>query len=274
MQIGTWQPNSPGSTGQLAAFGKALNFTPRIASYYSNFGQAFALVFANLMAEQGTKTLVQWQPRGYTNKDIAAGKYDTYIEKFAHDVGTVNGQVIISYGQEMNGNWYPWAASGWGNSNPADYIAAYRHIVLQFKAALVNNVTWLWDPNVSYNGSVPLKNVYPGDQYVDWVGLDGYYSTPETTFARLFQPSIDEIRKFTGKPLCIGEFGVTGSTAPSQIAGLFAGAYTAGAVAVVYFDEAQSGDSMHQDWRLENNPPATAAFRVSVWQYAERPLNS
>jgi glycosyl hydrolase family 26 len=275
MLIGTYQPNNPGSVGQIQAFAKAVGFTPRITSYYTSwFGQPFPTSFAQTMAKQGTQTLVQWQPRGTTNAAIAAGQWDLAIWAVAKAINQVNGQVIVSYGQEMNGNWYEWgtAKGGVAASNPTDYINAYRHIWQIFQKAGTRNVTWLWDPNVSYTGSTPLQQVYPGDKYVNWVGFDGYYSTAQTTFDSLFLPSLAEVRKFTSKPFIIGESGVSKNNPPAQLSDLFAGADLAGAVAVVYFDEAQSGDSMHQDWRIEDNPAALSAFRTSVNMFAERPL--
>jgi hypothetical protein len=45
-----------------------------------------------------------------------------------------------------------------------------------------------------------------------------------------------------------------------------------GVIALVYFDQAQSGDSTHQDWRLEDNPANMAEFKALAAQYAEKPL--
>jgi len=271
MLIGSYQPNNPGSTGQLTEFAREAGFTPRIASYYtSDFAQPFAAQFAREMAAQGTQVLLQWQPRGTTNAAIASGQEDAVIRAAAQAVATVNATVIISYGQEMNGSWYPWGNAA--PNTPADYIAAYRRVWAVFQEMKTYNVTWLWDPNVSYTGSSPLKSWYPGDQYVDWAGLDGYFSSPSVTFDGLFGPSIAELRSFTAKPLVIGESGVTGEAGRQQIQELFAGAALAGAVAIVYFDEAQSGDPMHQDWRLENNPGAMQKFREMIQVYGQRPL--
>jgi len=272
MLIGVYQPNSPGSYGQVTAFAAQAGFSPRILSYYSTFTQPFASAFATEAASNGATVLVQWQPRGTTSAAIASGADDAYIHKFAQAVLSDNWQVIISYGQEMNGNWYSWGMGGTDGSSAATYIAAYRHIVSIFREEGVNNVTWLWDPNVSYGGSPKLSTLYPGDAYVDWVGLDGYYSTPATTFTTLFTPSVTELRTFTSKPLLIAESGVTGTAGPGQLEGLFAGASLAGAVGIVYFDQAQSGDPMHQDWRLEDNPANMAAFTAAVQQYGVRPL--
>jgi hypothetical protein len=271
--IGVYQPNSPGSFNQITAFAAEAGFTPRITSYYtSSFAQPFAVSFAKQAAAQGTQVLVQWQPRGTTNTAIAAGQEDAAIIAAAKAVASVNYQVIISYGQEMNGDWY-----NWGNIAPntaAEYIAAYQHIWDVFQQQGVRNVTWLWDPNISYEGSPALKNWYPGDQYVDWVGLDGYFGQPTDTFSSVFGPSITELRTFTGKPLLIAETGVAGSTGAEQLTSIFQGASLVGAVGVVYFDEAQTGDSMHQDWRLEDNAENMDSFKANVLQYAIRPLTS
>jgi hypothetical protein len=272
MLIGVYQPNSPGSYGEITTFSQQAGLTPRITSYYSTFTQPFALSFAQQAAKNRTMVLVQWQPRGTTNAQVASGADDAYIRQFAQAVGQVNNQVIISYGQEMNGNWYDWGTNGAGNSNPTDFVNAWKHVWNIFQQEGIYNVTWLWDPNVAYTGSTPFKSIYPGDQYVTWVGLDGYYAHTTDTFASLFTPSINQLRAITAKPLLIAESGVTGATGPTQLAGLFSGASLAGAVGIVYFDQAQSGDPEHQDWRLEDNPATMAAFKTAVQLYAERPL--
>jgi hypothetical protein len=266
--IGVYQPNSPGSYNQITAFSQMVGFDPRITSYYSTFEQSFPTAFAEQAASRGTSVLVQWQPRGTTNAAVASGSEDAYITKFASAVKMVNQQVIISYGQEMNGNWYTWGQA----DTPANYVAAYQHVWNIFHNLGVRNVTWLWDPNVIYTGSTPLAELYPGDAYVDWAGLDGYFAQATDTFASLFGPSITALRAVTSKPLLIAESGVTGSAGASQLASLFSGASLAGAVGVVYFDEAQTGDSEHQDWRLENSAANLAAFAAQVETFGDRPL--
>jgi hypothetical protein len=269
MLIGVYQPDSPGTGGwpQIDSFAADTGFSPRIVSYYGTFTAPFPAAWAAEAAEKGAVVLDQWQPRNTTNAAVAAGADDAFIQAYAQAVASVNTQVIISYGQEMNGNWYDWGTRGAGNSNPTDYVAAYQHVHDIFQAEGVRNVTWLWDPNVSYGGSTPLNKVYPGDAYVDWVGLDGYYSNQTDTFGSVFGASIIQLRTFTSKPLLIAESGVWGAAGASQIAGLFAGASQAGAIGIVYFD--QSGTP---DWRLEDNAANMAAFKAAVQQYAVRPL--
>jgi hypothetical protein len=269
MLIGVYQPNSPGSYNQIDDFARLSRFSPRIVSYYSTFTQPFNAAFATQAQSKGATVLVQWQPRGTTSAEIASGADDAYITQFAQDVLSDSHQVIISYGQEMNGNWYPW---GFGTDTPANYIAAWQHIWNIFRQQGVYNVTWLWGPNIQYKGGPPLSQWYPGNAYVDWVGLDGYFGYPADTFTTLFGPSVTELRTFTGKPLLIAESGVTGAGGAAQLAGLFAGSALAGAIGIVYFDQAQTGDAMHQDWRLENSAANMAAFRDAVQVFAVRPL--
>src|SRR3954470_1765769 len=72
------------------------------------------------------EVLVSWEPwkpvpaklgvfrqarpqRGYTNRDIARGVQDPYIETFARGLATFDGTVYLRFAHEMNGFWYPWS---------------------------------------------------------------------------------------------------------------------------------------------------------------------
>ena len=180
MIFGVYQPDSPGSYGQLTAFTQATGLRPHFTSYYtSSFSQPFPLAFAQQAAKLGTTVFVQWQPRGTTSSVIASGAEDTAIKACAAAVKSLGHQVMIAYGQEFNGNWYTWGA---GSDKAANFIAAWKHIHGIFTAAGACNVTWVWDPNVSYSGSAPLEAWYPGDDVVDWIGIDGYFTGPDVTF--------------------------------------------------------------------------------------------
>ena len=65
--------------------------------------------------------------------------------------------------------------------------------------------------------SVKLAPLYPGDAYVDWVGIDGYFTRRgEQTFDALFAPTITQIRKFAARPAADRETGAEpGAMAPS-----------------------------------------------------------
>ena len=110
----------------------------------------------------------------------------TYLESFATDVagyGARTGQgVIIGFGHEMNGSWYPW---GYRHVAPALFVAAWRHIVKLFRQQGADDVTWLWTVNIISGGRIPSPAPWwPGSAYVTWVGIDGYYFKPSWSFLR------------------------------------------------------------------------------------------
>ena len=74
----------------------------------------------------------------------------------------------------MNGDWYPWAVGAPGGS-AEDYVAAYRRVRGMFDDAGAKHVEWVWCPNVIVNGDAEaISRCYPGDDFVDIVGVDGY----------------------------------------------------------------------------------------------------
>lgn len=257
--FGVYEQTSPGSYTQLNQFTQATGVRPAIVSYYSQWWMAFQTGFADEAHAHGAEVLVQMQPRQVSCQAVSSGATDSYLEKYAAQVKAFRYPVILSFGQEMNGNWYPW---GYGGCAPGEFTVAWKHIVKVFRAVGANNVTWLWDPNVEYAGGPPLRDWWPGSSYVDWVGLDGYYAYPADTFSTLFLPSVNAIRSFTDKPLLIAESGVTAMDGTGRLKDLYTGASDAGAVGVVYFDVKQSGDPEHQDWRLEDSSVMLRAFRA------------
>ncbi len=137
---------------------------------------------------------------------IASGRYDGYLSSYAEAVRAYRHPVILSFGHEMNGFWYPW---GYGHTSPGVFVAAWRHIVRLFRAAGADNVTWLWTVNVIHDaqhGRIPSPDPWwPGSSYVTWVGIDGYYFSPSGTFAPLFGPTIAAVRELTRDPILVAE---------------------------------------------------------------------
>lgn len=149
------------------------------------------------------------QPR-YTLDRIAAGRHDTYLKRWARQVRAWGKPLVIRFAHEMNGDWYPWA-EGVNTNDPGDHAAAWRHVVGVFRRAGVTNVTWSWSANVPYPGSTPLDSLYPGDSWVDRVGLDGYnWGTTQPwsswqSFGDLFGPGVAELRSVSSRPVHVDE---------------------------------------------------------------------
>src|SRR6202021_2452613 len=111
--------------------------------------------------------------QSFTLASIIAGDYDAYITNWATAAKAWGHPFFLRFAHEMNGNWYPWAASVNGNT-AGEYIQAWQHVHNIFVSVGATNATWVWCVNVVAGMPTPIGQVYPGDNYVDWLALDGY----------------------------------------------------------------------------------------------------
>jgi uncharacterized repeat protein (TIGR02543 family) len=124
--------------------------------------------------------MVVWMPYKNVNdqqslKDIANGAYNSYITTQAQLCKSFGYPIYMRFGPEMNINQgYP-EANSWA-ANPTDFVNAWRHVVDIFRAQGASNVIWVWNPNFNESPGAPhhYTEYYPGDGYVDWVGIDMY----------------------------------------------------------------------------------------------------
>ncbi|HLJ94255.1 MAG TPA: IPT/TIG domain-containing protein, partial [Gemmataceae bacterium] len=94
----------------------------------------------------------------------------------------------------------------------SDFIGAWQHIWALFQKAGATNVVFLWNPgDYTGNPNKAPQGFYPGNQYVDWIGIDTYQNTPSGTFVTNFgQFYSDFSASQYGKPLMVGENGAEG----------------------------------------------------------------
>jgi len=98
-------------------------------------------------------------------KDVATGLYDTYITTWARAAKKANRTIFLRLGHEMNDAYrYPWGPQ---NNTAQDFIAAWQHVHDIFVKEGAKNVLWVWSPHPAYD----FKDYYPGDKYVDHVGV-------------------------------------------------------------------------------------------------------
>jgi mannan endo-1,4-beta-mannosidase len=202
----------------------------------------------------GHVPLLSWQPfeaqKNRTSETIeraiADGEYDDQLDEWASLLenwarprgGQTRGRrFYFRPAHEMNGNWFPWSAvdstriettavsqtSNTGGENPAagtpdDYVEMWRRLHETFGETALDesDIQWVWSPNADEIGGVRTERYYPGDSYVDWIGIDGFnfgggqeYATgrsewrsPET----LFDPMLGRMRELTDKPVALTEF--------------------------------------------------------------------
>jgi hypothetical protein len=107
----------------------------------------------------------------------AAGAYDEHFRNVAINL-VKNGypNAAIRIGWEFNHNWFPWAAK----KNPTAWVAYWRRIVTAMRSAPGSNFKFDWCVG-SGPGEVDPATVYPGDEYVDTIGMDNYNTTWSAT---------------------------------------------------------------------------------------------
>jgi len=270
-----------------------------IQLYYANWSGSFRGSPAEIFAADGQIIEYTWEYRpamGPTDpyilqplKAIVDGKYDTYIQEFSAEAREFGKPVLMRFGHEMNGDWYPWGGTRNGGATPDKYgdparadgpelfVDAFRYIHNIFKQANATNVLWVWCPNVLMEGKLgeawnEIGNYYPGDDYVDWLCVDGYnWGTSQSwskwqSFDEVFSPTYARLREINpNKPIIIGE------TASSDKGGDKA-AWSTDALqkviaaypqirAIVWFHI-----NKETDWRMTSSPAVLEAIKQQLAQ--------
>ena len=282
--LGAFIPEAPAMASAIDGYTRVVGVSPAIVMWYEDWAHnGFDPALMQTVAARGATPLVTWDPwdwsgdaidqPAYSLSAIAAGGHDDYVRRWATAAAAWGRPLYLRFAPEMNGVWAPWEAFVNGNT-PADYVAAWRHMVNIFRQQGATNVRWVWCPNVIASDALTFAPFYPGDAYVDWVGLDGYNGGTALLWggwlsvSQLFGPSYGVLTALTSKPVMIGE------TASAEAGGDKAAWITQGLLtdlpaqfpavrAMVWFDGVKE-----TDWRVNSSPAALAAFR----QVAASPL--
>src|SRR5580704_8967296 len=153
----------------------------------------------------------------------ASGAYDSYATQLARNLVKAGfGYSVIRLGPEMNGTWNvgslgstPTSWKQWGQ--------CFAREVRAMRAVPGSHLLFDWNVNASYR-NIPLADFYPGNAYVDIIGIDFYDTSgqplppvgnPERWTALSQQPdSLMEVTAFAAahhKPLSFPEWATVGS---------------------------------------------------------------
>jgi hypothetical protein len=167
----------------------------------------------------------------YTMANILDGDFDDDLGKWAQDAAATGIPMMVCFGVEVNGEWFPWNGLWNGGAvtdrygdmsypdGPERFRDAYRRIVGIFRDNQAYNVNWVFHVNA---GSYPdetwnsMAYYYPGDDYVDWIGISVYGpQTPKEarqyweTFTEIMDTYYPELAALSSsKPLAVVEYGV------------------------------------------------------------------
>lgn len=138
-------------------------------------------------------------------KNVAAGTHDEAIDTLGNWIKEQKRPVFLRIGYEFDGIWNAY--------EPADYVAAFRHIVDRLRALEVNNAATVWQSATWFEGNYNQHGWmewYPGDDYVDWFGMS--YFIPA---AEVFNNWLKLAREH-GKPVMIAESTPKGKSTTSS----------------------------------------------------------
>lgn len=186
----------------LANFERLVGKKINLYADFEGWDNNFPLNLSSTVGEKGKTLIIFWEPSfGYDV--IINGVYDDYIKQFAGDAKKYSYPIVLVPFDEMNLNEEAW---GYGqNKNTAlKFKAAWVHVHDLFTG--VSNVRF----GLAFNNiSIPLvdgnkfSDYYPGDNYVDYVGVDGFsLSQSWQTFGQIFDGAIKQLNIYD-KPIFI-----------------------------------------------------------------------
>ncbi|GEM_PF-1416030 len=259
--------------GEVDYVSRLIGKAPNNLLFFSNWSDPFPAEQVGAAWDRSMTPQIAWEPvipgadQQPRLREIADGEWDGYIDTWASAAAAHGEPIVLRLAAEMNGDWYPWSAGVNGNE-AADFGDMWRHVHQRFDAAGADNVVWLWSVNRSDNLRSDIADYWPGDEYVDWVGIAGYWrgfgSAPEPTFTAIYDQTLGELRALTSKPILLAEVGAGTDVDADRItwlSTLFAGLdANPDIIGFVYFNDIKSGG----DWRIQFSQTVVDTFADGV----------
>jgi hypothetical protein len=224
-----------GDPAGIAAFAKQTVTSPTVASDYlpGNAG------WSGLDGTGGSLNwlLQPWEKSGYTLSlgvpiiptdssgtavgtlaQGATGAFNSYYVTLAQTlVSAGESNAYLRLGWEFDGSWFTWAATT--PSAEANFASYFQQIVTAMRTVPGENFRFVWNPDAGAftDSGYSVAAAYPGNAYVDVIGLDSYdqsWATPQTpanAWSSTTLPSLTAAQQFAsakGKPLAFTEWGV------------------------------------------------------------------
>jgi len=220
----------------IASFANATGTTPTIASDYLPSSSGWS----GMDGAKGSLSWMfadGWQGTGYTlslgvpiiptdanNVAVgnlatgATGAYNSYFITLAQTlVAAGEANADLRLGWEFDGNWYAWEALT--PATEVSYAAYFDQIVTAMRSVPGEAFKFVWNPDASAftTSGYSVTAAYPGNAYVDYIGLDAYdqsWATPQTpanAWSSTTLPDLSAAEQFAasqGKPVALCEWGV------------------------------------------------------------------
>ncbi len=159
--------------------------------------------------------------------ECAAGDYNTYATQFSQNMVAAGlGNTVIRLAHEMNGTWYN-DDLGSTQAQWTQWDQCWDQEVTAMRAVPGADFLFDWNVNSNYQ-NFPLANIYPGNAYVDIIGIDQYDGSgdsnlPASGTARwnyLYNEAdgiatVEAFAVANNKPLSIPEWGTSSGAQPA-----------------------------------------------------------
>lgn len=276
LRFGLTNPGGPLASKELDTDASLAGEKPVLLQFYKDFQQAPPTSELDAAIARGATPILTWEPwvagggvnqPAYSLGAIASGAFDGYLRSWGSALAKWGKPVMLRFAHEMNGDWYPWSEAVNGNQ-AGDYVKAWRHVHDVLAAQGASNVRWLWAINAG--GPVDIAGLYPGDAYMDVLGIDGYnwgttgsWGSSWTSASGIFGTWLDRLRALApGKEIIITEAASTevGGSKPDWIRDAVAYLDAQPDVTgLVWFDI-----NKETDWRFHSTSSSTTAFATAL----------
>ena len=268
--VGFYVSGNMSSTSGLDTLESQVATRAVVVNMFVADSETFPTTRCSTLAARGSTPMVTLELKSLSSGGLAAinnGSHDAYLRTFANAAKAYGGVVWLRPFHEMNGNWYPWGATG--SNTPAQLVAAWKHVHDIFAAAGASNVKFVWCvnsesvPNTSANA---IANYWPGDAYVDYTAIDAYnfgtYVSGGTwrSFGSIVNSAYTKIASLSSKPMFLAETGSVeqGGSKAAWICDEFASiksTYTR-IVGICWFNVTDG-----EDWCIGSSTTSLAAFK-------------
>jgi endoglucanase len=288
--LGSWPTNG---NPVIRDFEKDTGVRLDLVDVYLDWSTPYANVSHSVkhIAAHGALPILTWEAQTITTQDILAGtrelpmrdgrrlSIDEYVDEFAKGVcrsaAITHQPVLIRMLHEMNGDWFAWSIGYQKDGHRVNSDDSYKRAWIKLHDAFTDrcgdDVRFVWAVNhFNVGEGTSFMGTYPGDDYVDLVGIDGYNWGTKASwgwqdFYAIFQDGLCTLERDTTKPILIAEVGSSeaGGDKPRWISDLLANIEARERLrGFVWLNtekyEVQIDGTM--DWDVQSSPASLKAF--------------
>ncbi len=159
--IGAYIERDPVARDRVEVFENLVGKKHATYFHYVGYGRPFPFAWVKQLRAMGRVPQIAWEP----NDGLRGISDNAYLRGWAEAARHAGVPIFLRFASEMNGDWQAWSG------HPRDYIDKWR-LVANIMHDVAPNVVMVWCPF-----SIPDSTIdayYPGDAYVDWVGVNIY----------------------------------------------------------------------------------------------------